>query len=56
MRYSPEKTAPETNIRAIIGRWAQVPGFTQSLPCSLLRAAEVFWVEVDCPRSFGAIL
>lgn len=56
MRYSPGKTAPETNIRAIIGRWAQTPGFMRSLPCSLLRAAKVFWVEADCRRSSGAIL
>jgi hypothetical protein len=24
--YFPHKTEAETNIRAIIGRWAQVPG------------------------------
>jgi len=54
--YFPGKTEAETNIRAIIGRWEQVPGNSYLVPCSLPRFAKVFRVEAIGRRSSGAIL
>jgi hypothetical protein len=36
MRKSQRKTEPETNIRAIIGRWAQVPADFALVPYSIV--------------------
>jgi hypothetical protein len=54
--YFQRKTEAETNIRAIIGRWVQVPGNSQWVPFSLLGLANDSQVEAIGRRSLEAIL